>query len=52
MGDEVSGGGGYPYADTLGDVIGDDGARVASGCAGPTDEVAFFNAGSEVVRVD
>jgi hypothetical protein len=50
MGDEVSGGGGYPYADTLTDVIGERGARLAAECAGPTNEVAFFNAGSEVVR--
>ena len=52
MGDEVMGGGGYPYFDTLSGVIGDKAARIAQDCAGPTREVAFFNAGSDVVRVE
>jgi hypothetical protein len=52
MGDEVTGGGGYHYADTIAEGVGARGAELAAECAGPTNEVAVFNAGSEVVRVD
>lgn len=52
MGDEVTGGGGYHYADTIAGGVGARGAELAAECAGPTNEVAVFNAGSEVVRVD
>lgn len=52
MGDEVTGAGGYSDVDSVADVTGERGASIAAECAGPTREVAVFNAGSDVTRVD
>ncbi|WP_164477873.1 hypothetical protein [Nocardioides pantholopis] len=51
MGDAVSGGGGYHDADGLAVILGERDAAMAAACAGPTNEVALFNAGDEVTRV-
>jgi hypothetical protein len=47
VGGEVYGGGGYYEADGL-TSLPDDVVEAAAECAGPTGEIAMFNAGSKV----